>query len=135
MTELRLDSRSIDSIQLSTYAAVCRVAVACEVPFLIVGASARDLVMHHGYGAHTESFYEQYPDLLESYDWDTRLCGSHLLGVHTARIARISTLSFLRDLLTDDKVSRLESDGRLNARPGGHGLLKAFIDGFRAVRN
>ncbi len=43
MTELRLDSRSIDSIQLSTYEAVCRIATACEVPFVIVGASARDI--------------------------------------------------------------------------------------------
>ncbi len=51
MTELKLDSRSIDPIQLRTYEAITRVATERQVPFIIVGASARDLVMHHGYGA------------------------------------------------------------------------------------
>lgn len=97
-------------------------------------ASDLDYLMTHyeEIPGQTESFYEHYPDLLETYDWDTRLCGAHLLGVHPARIARTSTLDFLRGLLTDDKVSRLESDGRFNSKPGGHVLLAAFINGFRA---
>lgn len=40
MTELKLDSRSIDPIQLRTYEAIIRVATEGQVPFIIVGASA-----------------------------------------------------------------------------------------------
>lgn len=51
MTKLNIDSKAIDSIQLRTYEAITRVALDNQVPFIIVGASARDLVMHHAYGA------------------------------------------------------------------------------------
>lgn len=49
MPELRIDYRDIDPIQLETYRAIVKVAKDKEIPFIIVGASARDLVMHHGY--------------------------------------------------------------------------------------
>lgn len=51
MTRLEIDCNKIDPIQLSTYETIERVAVDQKVPFIIIGASARDLVMHHAYGA------------------------------------------------------------------------------------
>jgi predicted nucleotidyltransferase len=51
MARLKVDSKSIDSVQLGTYEAIVRVAMINKVPFIVVGASARDLVMHHAYGA------------------------------------------------------------------------------------
>ncbi|MDX1553974.1 MAG: nucleotidyl transferase AbiEii/AbiGii toxin family protein [Marinobacter sp.] len=51
MARLEIDSTNIDPIQLKTYEAIKRVALDHKVPFIIVGASARDLVMHHAYGA------------------------------------------------------------------------------------
>lgn len=51
MARLEIDSRKIDPLQLNTYEAINRVASDQRVPFIIVGASARDLVMHHAYGA------------------------------------------------------------------------------------
>jgi predicted nucleotidyltransferase len=51
MTRLKIESKNIDPIQLETYGAIKRVAVDQDVAFIIVGASARDLVMHHAYGA------------------------------------------------------------------------------------
>lgn len=51
MTRLKIESKNIDPIQLETYGAIKRVAVDQGVRFIIVGASARDLVMHHAYGA------------------------------------------------------------------------------------
>ena len=51
MPRLKIDSKNIDPTQLKTYGAIKCVAVDQDVPFIIVGASARDLVMHHAYGA------------------------------------------------------------------------------------
>ncbi|MBJ7275733.1 nucleotidyl transferase AbiEii/AbiGii toxin family protein [Marinobacter salarius] len=51
MARLEIDSKDLDPIQLKTYKAIKRVAVEKAVRFIIVGASARDLVMHHAYGA------------------------------------------------------------------------------------
>lgn len=51
MARLEIDSKNIDPIQLRVYEAIQRVALHQKVPFIIVGASARDLVMHHAYGA------------------------------------------------------------------------------------
>ncbi len=45
MARLEIDSRKIDPIQLNTYEAIKRVASDQRVPFIIVGASARDLVI------------------------------------------------------------------------------------------
>lgn len=51
MPRLKIDSKNINPTQLKTYGAIKCVAVDQDVPFIIVGASARDLVMHHAYGA------------------------------------------------------------------------------------
>ena len=51
MARLAIDSKDLDPVQVKTYEAIKRVAVEKAVRFIIVGASARDLVMHHAYSA------------------------------------------------------------------------------------
>ncbi|MEX0603473.1 MAG: hypothetical protein WD623_07980 [Marinobacter sp.] len=58
MARLKIGSKLIDPIQLATYEAIARVALNHRVPFIIVGASARDLVMHHAYGAPVQERQE-----------------------------------------------------------------------------
>lgn len=69
MTELRLDSRSIDPVQRRAYEAIVRVASRNRVPFIIVGASARDLVMHYGYGARIQRATRDIDLAVQVEDW------------------------------------------------------------------
>ncbi len=276
MTELKLDSKSIDPVQLKTYEAIIRVASEKQVPFIVIGASARDLVMHHGYGApiqratrdidlavqvsdwaafdsicgslvaegytksdiphrlydsqgvpldiipfgpledvsskiawppdgdvemgvmgfqealqdavwitvdsdpalnlavasprglallkllawferdaqtrkkdaadlvyvatnyenlpgFMEQLYLQHATVLETYDWDTRLSGAHVLGLDVAQVACAPTLTFLKKLLSEDQVANLERDGGTSAGEGDSGLLAAFREGLVSV--
>lgn len=50
MNELLDLTGKIDTDTISTLSAVDQVTSALELPYLIVGATARDLVLHHGYG-------------------------------------------------------------------------------------
>ncbi|WP_111493700.1 nucleotidyl transferase AbiEii/AbiGii toxin family protein [Marinobacter bohaiensis] len=70
MAELKIDSSSIDSIQRRTYEVITRVANDKRVPFIIVGASARDLVMHHGYGADIQRATRDIDLAVQVEDWD-----------------------------------------------------------------
>lgn len=69
MTELKLDSSLIDPIQLRTYESITRVALAKQIPFIIIGASARDLVMHHGYGAPVQRATRDIDLAVQVSDW------------------------------------------------------------------
>ena len=69
MPRLKIDSRTIDPIQLDTYGAIKRVAVDQDVPFIIVGASARDLVMHHAYGAPIQRATMDIDLAVQVQDW------------------------------------------------------------------
>ncbi|ROT96188.1 hypothetical protein EB809_17365 [Marinobacter sp. R17] len=70
MAELKIDSSSIDSIQRRTYEAIARVASERQVPFIIVGASARDLVMHHGYKARIQRATRDIDLAVQVEDWE-----------------------------------------------------------------
>lgn len=272
MTELRIGSSSIDPIQLRTYRAIVKVASEKQVPFIIIGASARDLVMHYGYGApvqratkdidlavqvadwenfdsiceslvadgytrtaiphrlqdsegvpldiipfgpleqtgsrifwppdgdikmgvmgfqeafrHSiwvrvgsapelklpvvspeglallklvawlerdrssrrkdatdlaylaanyenipgimETLYERHDAILETYDWDTRLCGAHVLGLEVAFIADLSTMMFLKRSLSEEKVVVLKTEGE-HYGGGSQGVISAFQAGL-----
>jgi len=41
----------IDQKSLAIYGAVKQVSLELDIPFVVVGASARDLVLYYGYGA------------------------------------------------------------------------------------
>lgn len=70
MTELRLDSGLIDPVQVRAYEVVARVATDKNVPFIIVGASARDLVMHHAYGAPIQRATRDIDLAVQVPDWE-----------------------------------------------------------------
>lgn len=69
MPRLKIESRNIDPIHLDTYGAIKRVAVDQDVPFIIVGASARDLVMHHAYGAPVQRATMDIDLAVQVPDW------------------------------------------------------------------
>ncbi|BES69581.1 hypothetical protein RE428_05990 [Marinobacter nanhaiticus D15-8W] len=71
MAELKIDSSAIDPIQRRTYEAIVRVASEKQVPFIIVGASARDLVMHHGYGAQIQRATRDIDLAVQVEDWES----------------------------------------------------------------
>lgn len=70
MAELKIDSGAIDPIQLRTYETIARVASSNQVPFIIVGASARDLVMHHAYGAPIQRATRDIDLAIQVPDWE-----------------------------------------------------------------
>lgn len=70
MPELKIDYRDIDPAQLRTYQAIAEVAKDKAVPFIIVGASARDLVMHHGYGMPIKRATRDIDFAIQVPDWD-----------------------------------------------------------------
>lgn len=70
MPELKIDYRDIDPAQLGTYQAIAKVAKDKEIPFIIVGASARDLVMHHGYGMPIKRATRDIDFAIQVPDWD-----------------------------------------------------------------
>lgn len=70
MTELKIDYRELDSIQLETYRAIVKVTTDKEIPFIIVGASARDLVMHHGYRMPIKRATRDIDFAIQVPDWD-----------------------------------------------------------------
>ena len=52
MTNELLDlTGKIDKVTVSTLAAVNDVAAKLNLPYIVVGATARDMVLHYGYGA------------------------------------------------------------------------------------
>ena len=51
MTELLNLTGKIDDNTISTFEAVGAITEALKIPYLIVGATARDIVLHYGYGA------------------------------------------------------------------------------------
>lgn len=125
MSELKIDYRNIDPIQLETYRAIVKVAKDKEIPFIIVGASARDLdlrrkdaqdivylLKHFESIPHVQdSIYGTFVDTLEHYDWDIRLAGAHVLGLQLREMARPNTLSFLQELL-DQSADSISEDAK-----------------------
>ncbi len=78
MTELKLDSSLIDPIQLRTYESIARVTLQRQIPFIIIGASARDLVMHHCYGAPIQRATKDIDLAVQVSDWGSfeSICAS-----------------------------------------------------------
>ena len=155
MARLEIDSKNIDPIQLRVYEAIQRVALHQKVPFIIVGASARDLVMHQAYGAPIQRatmdidlavqvpdwavferirdslmFYEQHEAVLEAHDWDTRLAGAHVLGMAIANIASESTLAFLKRSLDEDLVANLVREARNACGNATTDIVSALVGGL-----
>lgn len=55
---------------VETYRSVHACAEALGIPYLIVGASARDLVMHHAFGAAIKRATSDIDFAIQVADWD-----------------------------------------------------------------
>lgn len=63
-------SGKLDAGSVSLYQAISEVAEDLGVPFLVVGASARDLVLHYGYGSRIERATADIDVGIEVPSWD-----------------------------------------------------------------
>ncbi|MBN4055509.1 hypothetical protein JYU12_02065, partial [bacterium AH-315-K03] len=58
MNDLSLNiSGKIDSETVALYESVSDTAEKLDIPFVVVGASARDIVLQYGYGAQSQRAY------------------------------------------------------------------------------
>lgn len=62
-------SGKIDPRIIGVFESVHRVLDALALPYVVVGASARDLVLHHGYGAAIQRATEDVDFAIEVADW------------------------------------------------------------------
>lgn len=77
-----------------------------------------------------ELMYDAHLDILENYDWDTRLSGAHILGLHVAEIASSTTQSSIKNILSEDSVELMEKEARGYSREGEFSVLAALSAGF-----
>lgn len=63
-------SGKLDPGTVEIYCAVSTIASQLGMLFVVVGASARDLVMHHGYGANIERATQDVDFGIQVADWD-----------------------------------------------------------------
>ncbi len=61
----------IDPRTVSTIAAVAKVIAELDMPYVIVGATARDLILHHGHGASLQRATRDVDFAVEVPDWST----------------------------------------------------------------
>ena len=59
----------IDPRTVATIAAVARVITELGMPYVIVGATARDLILHHGHGANLQRATQDVDFAIEVPDW------------------------------------------------------------------
>ena len=70
MTDILLNiAGRIEPWLLSTLERVCRVIEGLGLPYVLVGATARDLVMHHAYGASAQRATRDVDFAVEVEDW------------------------------------------------------------------
>lgn len=79
----------IDQGTLSIYRAVNDAALNIGVPFVVVGATARDLVMHYGYGAPLERVTRDIDFGIQVPGWDAFYALKSALGVLGFSLARV----------------------------------------------
>jgi predicted nucleotidyltransferase len=78
----------IDPRTVATIAAVAQVITELGMPWVIIGATARDLVLHHGHGANIQRATQDVDFAIEVPDWSAfeavkeRLCAQ---GLHATK--------------------------------------------------
>jgi predicted nucleotidyltransferase len=63
-------SGKIESSLVDLCAIVAECATQLQIPYLVVGASARDMVLHHGYGAKVQRATTDIDFALQGPSWD-----------------------------------------------------------------
>ncbi len=82
MTTLNLSGK-IDNKSIAIYSVIDKAAKELEIPYVVVGASARDLVLHYGYGARIQRATADIDFGIQIPNWETfeqlsqRLIGSN----------------------------------------------------------
>jgi len=69
MNTLNLSGK-IDSKSIKIYSAIDKVARELEIPYVVVGASARDLVLHYGHGARVRRATADIDFGIQVPDWE-----------------------------------------------------------------
>lgn len=71
MINISLDiSGKIDPRIVAVFGSVSNVLTELKMPYVVVGASARDLVLHHGYGAEIQRATEDVDFAIQVPDWN-----------------------------------------------------------------
>ena len=70
MNTLNLSGK-IDEKSIAIYTAIDKSAREWQIPYVVVGASARDLVLHYGYGARIQRATADIDYGVQIQDWDT----------------------------------------------------------------
>ncbi|MEE8059118.1 MAG: nucleotidyl transferase AbiEii/AbiGii toxin family protein [Pseudomonadales bacterium] len=125
-------SGKIDSATVSTYAAVDEVATSLAVRYVVVGASARDIVLHHGHGAKVQRATADVDFGIQVPDWGAyEAVKAGLVAKDFTEISRqhrlISSDGTAIDIVPFGKVA---SEGDIIAWPQ-EGGVKMNILGFQ----
>ena len=64
-------SGKIDAKSIAIYSAIDNAARELDIPYVVVGASARDLVLHYGYGASIKRATVDIDFGIQVPDWET----------------------------------------------------------------
>lgn len=71
MNEKLLDiSGKIDELTISVFEAIVKEAVRLEIPFFVVGAAARDMILEHGYGVGIQRATQDIDIGINVSNWD-----------------------------------------------------------------
>lgn len=103
MTNISIDiSNKLDQLTIELYRAVDHAARAVECEYLVVGASARDLLLHHGYGMNIERATNDVDLGVQVRNWlqFNALC-DELYGLGFQKTARIHRLQSPQGLPLD----------------------------------
>ena len=98
------------------------------------------LAQHYSEAGNEDRLYNEYPEVLEKYEFDNYLAGAYLLGLDISKISKKSTLKFVHgiikretideygfELIKDMTVNRLSPDEMFDSTLN---LLNAFKDGI-----
>lgn len=125
-------SGKIDSRTVSIYGVVNEVAVSLAVPYMVVGASARDIVLHYGHGAKVQRATADLDFAIQIPDW----------GAYEALKTALTDRDFIETkvqhrLISPDGVpidvvpfGKVAAEGETIAWPPG-GDIKMNILGFQ----
>ena len=64
-------SGKIDPKSVAIYGAIDKAARELVIPYVVVGASARDLILHYGYGARVTRATADIDFAIQVPDWET----------------------------------------------------------------
>ncbi|MBL1276129.1 MAG: nucleotidyl transferase AbiEii/AbiGii toxin family protein [Ectothiorhodospiraceae bacterium] len=99
----------IDLETVAVFEIVCRAISALDIPYVVVGATARDLVLHHGHGAKIQRATHDIDFAIEIPNWAAfnalrdRLCAEGFKTTH-AQHRLISPLNTEVDIVPFGQV-------------------------------